>query len=309
MNFKIIFILITLLSTTQTVGAAPAEPSLTDTVPHLIALGFDEILKNLGDSAYSLAGANNSSELNLHMAQLLIQSNDQFLDNQFIQDQKNFNAFWFGVFYLLYVFIGAVLVWKHNSNPMPNMKNGFALYDEFLDSEKYAKTVVWGLIIFMFVYYGLDYVFKLEWLLSQGIALETFNILPPTADNAVAYLFGALTYLGLAAFFMFRYFVVGITSAFLLFMFGLYLFPYVRGIITEIFSYALLLLFSRFFLAAAMMAGMALIQALPFGLKYGLFPYLVLTLLVDILALVILLGPVTVLRWTKTGVKTLAVAV
>lgn len=308
MNFKIVFILITILITLQT--ATALDPlNLTATVPHLIALGFDEILKSLGDSVYSLAGVNNSGEMNLYMTQLLISSNDQFLDNSFIQDQKDFNAFWFGVFYLLYVFIGAVLVWKHNINPMPNMKNGFALYDEFLDSEKYLKTVVWGLIIFMFVYYGLDYVFKLEWLLSQGIALETFNLLPPTFDNAVAYLFGALAYLCLSIFFMIRFFVVGITSAFLLFMLGLYLFPFVRGIITEIFSYALLLLFSRFFLAAAMTAGIALIQALPFGLRNGVFPYLVLTLLVDLLALVILLGPVTVLRWAKSGVKTLAVAV
>lgn len=189
------------------------------------------------------------------------------------------------------------------------MKNGFTLYNEFLDSEKYLKTVVWGLIIFMFAYYGLDYLFKLEWLLSQGIALETFNLLPPSFDNAVAYLFGALAYLGLSVFFMIRFFVVGITSAFLLFMFGLCLFPYVRGIITEIFSYALLLLFSRFFLAAAMMAGMALIQALPFGLKTEIFPYLVLIFLIDLLTLVILFGPVTILRWAKSGVKTLMVTV
>lgn len=66
MNFKIVFILITILVTTQT-ATAETPLNLTDTIPHLIALGFDEILISLGDSVYSLAGANNSGQMNLYM--------------------------------------------------------------------------------------------------------------------------------------------------------------------------------------------------------------------------------------------------
>ncbi len=85
------------------------------------------------------------------------------------------------------------------------------------------------------------------------------------------------------------------------------MFPYVRGIRSMIFSYALLLLFSRFFLAAAMAAGISLVQALPFGLKNTTFPYVILLFLIDLLGLVILLGPITVIRWAKAGVSKLVI--
>jgi hypothetical protein len=65
------------------------------------------------------------------------------------------------------------------------------------------------------------------------------------------------------------------------------------------------MLFSRFILAAVIAGGMALIQALPAGLSGNQMPYLVLGLVACIVALVLLLGPVTVLKIAKTGVKTL----
>lgn len=284
---------------------AAAEENDPGIIPRLIALGFDEILRSLGNQIYSLAGAGNQTETNQYMTDLIIGSNAGFIDNQFVRDMKDFNAFWYAVFYLMFIFIGAIIVWRHNADPLP--QNGFGFYNEFLDGEKYVKTIIWGLIIFLFVYFGVDYIFKIEWLISQGIALETFNLIPPINQNATGYLGGAIIYAGMSVFFLYRFFVVGLTTAFILFLLGLYMFPYLRGIIKEILSYALLLLFARFFIAIAMAGGIALIQALPFGLKDSPFPHLILGFLVSILGIAFILGPFTFLRWAKNGLKTIAV--
>jgi hypothetical protein len=278
------------------------------TIPTLISLGIDNVIHHWADNIYAFSNANTTSPGST-MSSLIISSNDQFINNPFVTAMKDFNAFWYAVLYLLFVLIGAALVWKNNNNPLPSLTNGFS-YGEYMNSDKYIKTVIWGLIIFAFVYFGLDYIFKLEYLISQGIASETFDIIPPTdATNSIAYLLGAIIYMQMQAFFLFRYFVVGITTAFILFLFGLFLFPYLRGIIKTVLSYALLMLFSRVILAFTMAAGIALITALPFDLgKVTILPFLVLELLMDIIALVIVLGPFTVMKWAKTGLKIVTVA-
>jgi hypothetical protein len=281
---------------------------INSTIPNLISLGIDNVIHHWADNIYSFSSVNGTTQSSM-MSSLIISSNDQFINNDFVRSMKDFNAFWYGVFYLLFVLIGAVLVWQKNNNPLPSLSGGFS-YGEFMNGDKYVKTVIWGLIIFAFVYFGLDYIFKLEYLISQSIASETFDIIPPTdATNSIAYLLGAIIYMHMQAFFLFRYFVVGITTAFILFLFGLFLFPYLRGIIKTVLSYALLLLFSRVILAFTMAAGIALITALPFGLgKVTILPFLVLELLMDIIALVIVLGPFTVMKWAKTGLKLVTVA-
>jgi hypothetical protein len=284
------------------------DPSL-NLLPDLISAGIDTFIHHIGDSIYAFSSVNGTTNQSSSMASLIISSNDQFINNPFVTGMKDFNAFWYAVLYLLFVLIGAALVWKNNNNPLPSLTNGFS-YGEYMNSDKYIKTVIWGLIIFAFVYFGLDYIFKLEYLISQSIASETFDIIPPTdGTNSIAYIMGAIIYAQMQAFFLFRYFVVGITTAFILFLFGLFLFPYLRGIIKTVLSYALILLFSRVILAFTMAAGIALITALPFSLgKVTILPFLVLELLMDIIALVIVLGPFTVMKWAKTGLKIVTVA-
>lgn len=268
--------------------------NLTETVPSLISKGFDEILKGLGNNLYGLAGANNTGDQNYFMSQMLVSSNDQFISNSWIRDMKDFNAFWYGVFFLMFVLIGAVLVWSSST------KNPF-IKSSVMDSEDYIKTILTGLIVFMFAFYGLDYILKLEYLISQGIVLETFNILPPASENPIAYIVGAIIYLFLSVFFMIRYFIVGLTCSFLLFLLGLSLFPFARNVVNEVLAYAALMLFSRFILAAVIAGGMALIQALPAGLSGNQLPYLILGVVACVVGLVLVLGPVTVIRIAKTA--------
>jgi hypothetical protein len=284
---------------------------ITAVLPGLVSQGIDQFIRSIADNIYSLSSVNGTTNQSSSMANLIISSNDGFINNPYVQSMKDFNAFWYAILYILFVLIGAALVWKNNANPLPSRTNGFSLYGEYMNEGKYTKTVIWGLIVYLFVYYGLDFVFKLEYLISQGIASETFDIIPPTdGTNVFAYLIGAVIYMQMQVFFLFRYFVVGITTAFILFLFGLFLFPYLRGIIKTVLSYAFLMLFSRVILAFTMAAGIALIASLPFGIgKISVLPMLVLELLMDIVTLVIVFGPWTIMKWGQSGLKAIMFAV
>lgn len=222
--------------------------NLSETVPRLVSQGFDEILRGIGNNVYGLAGANNSAAQNKIMTNMIVSNNDQFLNNPWILSMKDFNAFWYGIFFLGFILIGAILVWSSN-NQNPFIKSSV------MDSEDYIKTILTGLIVFLFAFYGADYILKLEYLISHGIVLETFNILPPASENPIAYIIGAIIYLFLSIFFMVRYFIVGLTISFLLFLVGLSLFPFARNVVYEVLAYAALMLFSRFILAAVIAGG------------------------------------------------------
>ncbi len=302
MNFKILFIFMLLIAVaTPQAGAV----DITTVIPGLMSSGLNIWIKSLGDQVYSAVGMNNSSEMNMFMTKVLLSNNEEFLNNNFIRELKDFNAFWYAIFYIFYVLFGAILVWLEGHQLDYSLRDSFVFIDEDLDTENYLKTCIWGLIIFMFGYYGLDYIFKIEWLITQTITLETFNLMPLTSDNAVAYFFGALLYGSLSIFFMIRYFVVGIVTGILFFLLGLYLFPHIRGVITVIFSYTFTMLFSRFFIAIAITGGFSLIQALPEGIRNTMLPYLVLLLVINFFALTFILSPFTILKWAKTGIKIL----
>jgi hypothetical protein len=142
--------------------------NLSETVPRLVSQGFDEILRGIGNNVYGLAGANNSAAQNKIMTNMIVSNNDQFLNNPWILSMKDFNAFWYGIFFLGFILIGAILVWSSN-NQNPFIKSSV------MDSEDYIKTILTGLIVFLFAFYGADYILKLEYGLVQTFVSPDSN--------------------------------------------------------------------------------------------------------------------------------------
>ncbi len=75
---KIILLIFVLILSIQSVSAAG---NLTDTVPNLIKLGADAVIRGIGDNFYSLAGANSTDDKSALMTSLIISSNEQFINN------------------------------------------------------------------------------------------------------------------------------------------------------------------------------------------------------------------------------------
>jgi hypothetical protein len=256
---------------------------LTQTLPDLIAQGVVKSFNLLGDGIYSLSGTN-SSTATQGLNSMLISSNDVFLRSPYVQSQKDMTAFIYGIFYLLFVLIGAILVMQKNNNA------GFSDDSDFT-SEDYVKGLVGGLLLFGFALYGLDYVFKLEYLLSQTVTLTGLEQLGPVTDNPFGYIVMAIVHFIISIFFMIRYYIVGVISCYFLIVIVCCFMPYIGGAAKWLLGFGFRMLFSRLIIAMVIAAGIGMARDLPFGLGLTPFPYLVLGILVILLMILILIGP------------------
>ena len=93
---------------------ASAEFNSKDMIPGLISKGFDMILESQADNMYNMIGMNNSN-VQPAVSILMAQKND-FLSNPMVQKQKNFTAFWYFVFYIIFLLAGGIGVMKESAS-------------------------------------------------------------------------------------------------------------------------------------------------------------------------------------------------
>ncbi len=103
--------------------AQPAAASfdLEEILPNLISKGFDRILESQADNLYNMIGVN-SSNVQPAVSTLMAEKND-FLSNPMIQKEKNFTAFWYFVFYIIFLLVGGIGVMSESAsfNTMGNV--------------------------------------------------------------------------------------------------------------------------------------------------------------------------------------------
>ncbi len=272
-------------------------PNPVDILSNAMVKGFDAVIMHIADGFYAAEGINGSSEQNSYLTKNMISSNDIFLNNKFVQDKKNMNAFWYAIIFLMYVFIGAVVQWNKSINFFP--KNGFITKND--DSDEYFKYIIWGLVGFMMIYYIIDYILKLEYVISYGISSETFDLVPPVINNVWAYLFGAISFLAMSVFGTIRIMVVGLVISYAPIIMGMCLIPYTRGIATTTIKYAIILLFGRMIIAFIILSGTGIIQG-TMGAA-GVLGYLILQLMVDVTIILLVIGPIISGLLGKLGSK------
>src|SRR4030067_1591507 len=100
------YFLLILVLCLSLVNVAAAETKTQDPqdpyqiIPDLIAKGFDKILENQADNLYSSVGTNGTNVSTL-LTSMLYQKNE-FLVNPGVQKMKDFTAFWFFAFYIIF---------------------------------------------------------------------------------------------------------------------------------------------------------------------------------------------------------------
>src|SRR3972149_3375928 len=105
----ILTLCLVMLNTAIVSVAIPSEP-LSEVIPDLIAKGFDKILENQADNLYSTVGTNETNVSTL-LTSMLYQKNE-FLVNPGVQKMKDFTAFWFFAFYIIFLLVGGIGVMR-----------------------------------------------------------------------------------------------------------------------------------------------------------------------------------------------------
>lgn len=264
---RVIFYLVLCLIVVQ---PASAEFNSKDMIPGLISKGFDMMLESQADNMYNMIGMNNSNAQPA-VSILMAQKND-FLSNPMVQKQKNFTAFWYFVFYIIFLLAGGVGVMRESAS-FETMGNVFGSW-----RNKYFEIAIMAPLIWAFYLYGLQWIFSLESILARSAFLESMNFVSYSPDNSLAYLLRALSFVGLMIIFYFRYLVVGIISGYFLLFAAAGFFPWTRSFAMMIFLYGAVMLFSRFLMCLILLGGTGLMSGLPDPLDQSLLLYFVITI-------------------------------
>ncbi len=251
--------------------AQPAAAfNLEDIIPNLISQGFDMILEDQADNFYSMIGVNNSRAQ--PAVSTLMVENNSFLTNPMVQKEKNFTAFWYFVFYIIFLLVGGIGVMKESASS-DSMGNGYGSW-----RNRYFEIAITAPLLWALYLKGLQWIFSFESILAKSAFLESMDFVSYSPENSTAYFLRALSIVSLMLIFYYRYLVVGIISAYFLLFAAAALFPWTRSFAVTVFTYGGVMLFSRFLMCLILLGGTGLMSGLPAPLNQSLLLYYVITM-------------------------------
>ncbi len=282
----VLLMLMLLFLSTPPVNAAAAVSDLdiSAVLPSLISEGENRFIESLGDQLYHLGNVDNASQAQGKIA-VYMGSKNNFIERQGVQDQKNFNAFWFLVAYIIYAGYGAARI---SSEKGGITTHGFAAQESY--NRTYIRTLLLSFVLFVFYLWGIDWVCTAEWLMSKGFTLNAINIMPDGDQHGLSYLVIALANIGIWAFMNFRDMMCYIVVMYLLWLICVEQIPFIGQIADLILIYGFILFSSRMMIAFMFMAGATAIETL--GIGGAVIPYINLMGIIIIICIVILLIPV-----------------
>lgn len=289
MNPKLKLIIITFTLISILISPATAEVSdldITKTLPSLIADGGSLCLELLGDQLYNMGMAGNASEA---QGKIMVYMGDKnkFIERPGVQEQKDFNAFWFLVGYIVFLGYGAARI----SGEKGNITRGFAIQESY--TRTYLSTLALGLCCFMFYLNGIDWACTVEWLMAKGFVMNAMDIMPNDVQHGISYLIIAIANIGVWTFMQARDIICYMVFMYILWLIVMEKLPLVGYVIELILYYGISLFFSRIVIAFLFMAGAIAIETLGIG---GLvIPYLILMGLIIIICIVFLVLPILVM--------------
>ena len=279
-----LLILLLCLSLVNVAAADYKTPDPYQIIPDLIAKGFDKILENQADNLYSSVGTNGTNVSTL-LTSMLYQKNE-FLVNPGVQKMKDFTAFWFFAFYIIFLLVGGIGVMREAAD------NSSFGNDNGSWRNQYIEIAIFAPLVWAFYLYGLQWLFSLEWVLTKSAYLEAMDLIAYTPTNALDYLSFSIINVALIIALYIRYLIVGLVSAFFLLIAAAALFPPTRGFAKMLFSYGAVMLFSRFIMSMILVGGTSIMSGLPFPLNINLAIYLVIVLVAFIFTTVCILYPI-----------------
>ncbi len=283
--FKAILIISFFLVFTGTASASD-EIGIIRALSDGFAQGFDKILISVTDQLYETLGINSTDSATV-MTNLMIQPND-FLSNEFVQKEKNFTAFWYAIFYIMFLLAGGIVLMKEEATP----PHGFGMSAPSWRNTYIAIAII-APLVWAFYLVGLKWIFSLEYLLSKSSFLEIMDFIPPTADNALGYTILGIMRLFHILFMYIRYLVVGLIAAWFLFMIAARFIPITASYGKLLINYGLLMLFSRFVVVLIFLGGFGIAQNFNLlGVNFRFLPYIVVLLLALLFEIACILYPV-----------------
>ncbi len=268
----------------------------------MIKKGMDMWVRSIGDSMIELGNGGNQSVNSTETPGLIFRMITFTIDPFSLNWVKD----WWGTMVIFYTFVvfliilgGAAWVLIHSMFPDTAQRIDWMTDSNFSNFHfnKWLGNIVKSLFFPYGTYFGIYVILQLNYVISGLITAQTLEAVPPTTDNIVAYIMMALTYLGLSIIMGIRNIMIVLFAAGGLGLAALYLIPQLEDLIVNIFYYFLIIVFMQPLLIFIAAVGVTFIKNLPLGIA-DFMPQLYVALMILILAVavVLILGPITVMR-------------
>ncbi len=231
--------------------------SVSETIANGTVSGFNMVLRSITDQLYEINGLNSTYAMT-KMSNAMVQPND-FLSNEFVQSEKDVTAFWFEIFYVIFLLAGGILLFKEEET-----KDSFGLEGDSWRNRYFTIAVV-APLIWAFYLIGFKWIFSLEYLLSKSMFIELTDFLPFDSENALAYFFMGIMMLINIVFLNLRYMAVGLIAGWFLFIIIAWFIPITKIYGKLIINYGLLMLFSRFVVILIFLGGFGITKGFGVG--------------------------------------------
>ncbi|KAB2945285.1 hypothetical protein [Candidatus Methanoperedens sp. BLZ2] len=279
----ILVLCLAMLHTAIVSVAIPSDPVI-QVIPDLIAKGFDKILENQADNLYSSVGTNSTNASTL-LTSMMYQKNE-FLVNPGVQKMKDFTAFWYFVFYIIFLLVGGIGVMREAA------ENSSFGNDNGSWRNQYIEIAIFAPLVWAFYLFGLQWLFSLEWVLTKSAYLQTMDLIAYVPTGALDYLSFSIINVALIIALYVRYLIVGLVSAFFLLIAAAALFPPTRRFAAMLFSYGAVMLFSRFIMCMILVGGTSIMSGLPYPINTSLGIYFIIVLVAFIFTTACILYPI-----------------
>jgi hypothetical protein len=251
MKLSIIILLVLLMLP----GSTQALMNVSEILPNAMAAGADAILRRQADNLLDMTGTKSVNE-SVQLANTMIGKND-FVNNTFVQSQKDYTAGWFMYVWVLFALFGGVKLLHEISNPKDDYGRGLKTWRTF-----YLSTLLGSLIFYKSYLWGFSKVFDFEYVFSYGMFMQTMDSMPYAPSSGTAYFVYNILNIILTVFGKYRYIVLGIVTGLALLI---YILKYIGAdrLLGTIFWYSIVLLFGRTFLIAILWMGVGILAGIP----------------------------------------------
>jgi len=234
---------------------AGALLNIDDILPSAMSHGIDRALKDQTDNLYEMFGMQNTTFSNT-VANTLIQPNT-FIQNKFVQSQKDFNAGWFFIAWVMFVILGGIKLFDE----MNEHQDNYGDRNRSTWRVKYLGIIIGSILIYFSYLWLFQKLFELEYALSYGMFLQTMDTVY-VPNSGTAYFAYGILHIILSIFGEVRYIIIAIITGSFLLLYTLRLAGFEEIFNTAIW-YGLLLLFGRTLIIGIVYFGFGILNSIP----------------------------------------------
>ncbi len=311
-NLYIFLIFVIVLTSPSIVSSAAIVNNSSNAAgSDMVSGGIDNWLSGSADSIMGIAdnvNANQPKRSSGEMAlfEMITVDYDPFQNPGVIKTLQNTSILFLFLF-VIFVFGGMAYVMIHQKYPQTGEALDYALnMEKGFDYKEYFKTLGSVIIFMVFGFLAVYVVLLISQVLSKMMAITALDAVVSSPSSPIIYIFMAIAYLILSIFIAIRLLVISVITALLFILFALWAFHIMRDVITMVFIYFATMIFMQPILISIASIGVMTIEWI-IGSRIWMnevyLLYIGLVVLLVIVALVLTLGPVTVQKLFRWGVR------